>query len=193
MDKRFARTEGLLIRAMLTLIKEKSYPDILVKDIVACAGIARKTFYAHYAGKDELLWHSLQTDFQKIEEVLADLQPDTLLADRKPLSYPVFRHVAEYGLFYKSVLVTNPAESGFVLQLMDYIARQSFARHQPLRDVAPFISVPPMLMADLLAGALVGSLRWWLKNDLVDTPEQMAYRFSQIVAPGVLQSMGLEE
>lgn len=193
MDRRYFRTERLLIDAMQALIKEKSYRDILIKDIVQKADIARKTFYAHYADKDALLWSSLERDFHAIEETLGELQPDTLLASRKPLSYPVFKHVAEYALFYKNVLIEEPEESQFVLQLMDYIAQQSYNYHQPLRDTAPFMSVPPMLIANLLSGALVGSLRWWLKNDLSDTPEQMAYRFSQLVAPGVLQSMGLDE
>lgn len=193
MDRRYLRTERLLIDAMLALIKEKPYGDIQIADIVARAEIARKTFYAHYASKDDLLWSSLQSAFRAIAEPLGELQPDTLLADNKPLSYPVFKHVAEYALFYRSVLVDNPDESGFVLRLSDYIAQQSFIRHQPLRAAAPFMSVPAPLIAHLLAGALVGSLRWWLQNETEATPEQMAYQFSQIVAPGLLQSMGLDD
>lgn len=193
MDRRYFRTERLLIQSMQGLVKEKPYRDILVKDIVERSDIARKTFYAHYVSKDALLWSSLEANFHEIEKTMGELRPDTLLAGGKPLSYPMFKHVAEYALFYKSVLIDEPEEARFVLQFMDYIAQQSFARHQPLRDAAPFMSVPPTLIAEVLSGALIGSLRWWLKNDLSDTTEQMAYRFSQLMAPGVLQTMGLDE
>ncbi|MEO0597654.1 MAG: TetR-like C-terminal domain-containing protein, partial [Chloroflexota bacterium] len=68
-----------------------------------------------------------------------------------------------------------------------------YKKHQPLREVAPFMSVQPELIAQILSGALLGALRWWLQGDMSDSAEQMAYRFSQIMAPGVLQSMGLDD
>ncbi|MDJ0756838.1 MAG: TetR-like C-terminal domain-containing protein [Ardenticatenaceae bacterium] len=155
------------------------------------AEIARKTFYAHYENKQQLLWVSLAAHFQKLEATTGDLNPDTLLMNQKPLSYTIFKHVEEYQLFYSSMLIDGE-DSGFIFQFLDYLARQSYAKHQPLRDAAPMLSVPPEMIANFLSGALLGTLRWWLTSGLQETPEQMAYRFSQLAAPGVLQSMGLD-
>ncbi len=176
---------------MLTLITAKPFHEILIKDIVAQADIAKKTFYAHYENKEQLLWYSLEAHFQLIEAQTNELNADTLLMDKKPLSYPVFKHVEEYALFYRNMLTASHT-STFVFQFWDYLAQKSYEKHKPLRDIAPFMTVSPELMANMLAGALLGALRWWLQTDMQDTAEQMAYRFSQIVAPGVMQSMGLD-
>lgn len=191
MDRRYLRTEKLLTQAMLTLIAEKPFHAITIDDIVTQADIARKTFYAHYENKRQLLWHSLETHFHTLEAQMNDLDVDTLLADDKPLSYTTFKHVEQYALFYRHIL-TQEEGTDFVYQFWDYIAQQSFEKHQPLRDVAPYMTVPPELIAQMLAGALLGALRWWVRTDMTDTAEQMAYRFSQIIAPGVLQSLGLD-
>ena len=191
MDRRFLRSERLLTGAMLTLISEKPFQEITVEEIVNKADVARKTFYAHFKNKHELLWHSLTTHFQTIESQLEPLNPTTLLASNKPLSYSIFKHVGDYAIFYQSML-QGDGNSHFVFQFLEYVAHQSFMRMAPLRENAPMATVPPELVADMLSGALLGALRWWLKNGMGDTPEQMAYRFSQIIAPGVLQSMGLD-
>ena len=191
MDRRYLRTERLLVSAMLDLISETAFQEIRVEDIVKRADVARKTFYAHFKNKDELLWHSLATHFQSIETTIRELQPQTLLAGSKPLSYAVFKHVHEYQVFYKSMLLSKQG-TAFIFQFLDYVAHESYARLQPLRDTAKIITVDPELIAHLLAGGLIGALRWWLQTGLRETPEQMAYRYSQIVAPGILQSMGLE-
>lgn len=192
MDRRYLRTEKQLIDSMLSLIKEKPYADITIEDIVNRADVARKTFYAHHENKNELLWHSLETQFLAIAGQTSDLQPQTLLMDGKPLSYPVFQHIYEYGVFYKSIFVEQ-GNLSFILRLWGYLAQESEQKHQALREVAPFVSIEPELVADMLSGALLGAVKWWIKNDLRDTPEQMAYRFSQLLAPGVLQSLGLED
>lgn len=191
MDRRYRRTERALNDAILTLIREKPFPAITVSEIADRADIARKTFYAHYTGKDDLLWHSLESRFEAIATHTAPLDPETLLADGKPLSYPVFQHIADYALFYRGMLAEG-GDGPFILRLWDYIAAQSFAKHETLRQMAPFMTVPPDLLAPMLAGALLGAARWWLHTEMTLTPEQMAYRFSQVMAPGVLASMGLE-
>ncbi|KAA3643179.1 MAG: TetR/AcrR family transcriptional regulator [Chloroflexi bacterium] len=191
MDRRYLRTEQLLIDAMLDLIHQKPFQAITIEDIVTCAGVARKTFYAHHPNKDELLWASLMTKFEEVVEATSDVDPYTLLMDNKPLSYPVFMHVSEYQLFYTSILAEQGNET-LSWKIGDYMAQQSFLKHEPLRELAPRMTVPPELIASTLSGALLGAIRCWLQTGLRETPEQMAYRFSQLLAPGILQSMGLD-
>jgi len=190
-DRRYLRTEKLLITAMLALIQQKPFHELTVVDIAAKADIARKTFYNHFTSKTDLLWHSMEAHFQQIAEATGDLDPETLLMDDKPLSYPVFAHVYDFQLFYTHML-GDQGDGVFVLRLMTYITAQSMAKHHVLRDAAPYMTIPKEQIAHMLAGALVGALRWWVETDFIETPAQMAYRYSQLVAPGVLQSMGLD-
>jgi AcrR family transcriptional regulator len=54
-DRRVQRTRGLLHEALGSLIHEKSYDAIVVKEILGRANVGRSTFYAHFRDKDELL------------------------------------------------------------------------------------------------------------------------------------------
>lgn len=191
-DRRYMRTEKVLIEAMLTLIREKPFHLVTVEEVVKQADVAKKTFYNHYENKEQLLWHALEARFHAIAEETAELDPHSLLMDGKPLSYPVFKHVYDYAIFYQGILAEK-GEISFILQLWDYLSQQSMMKHEPLRAVARHVTVPPALTAQMLTGALLGAVRWWLRTGLVDTPEQMAYRFSQLMAPGVLQSLGIDE
>lgn len=54
-DRRVRRTRGRLHEALASLIHEKPYDDIVVKEILARADVGRTTFYAHFRDKEELL------------------------------------------------------------------------------------------------------------------------------------------
>ncbi|GAB4513778.1 MAG: TetR/AcrR family transcriptional regulator [Anaerolineae bacterium] len=190
-DRRYRRTEQRLQTALLSLIRTRGFQSLTVQDIADEAGVARKTFYAHHADKHELLWVSLEGVFDAITESLTHLDPDTLLVEGKPLSYPVYKHMAEYHVFYREML-HEAGTTAFLLRLWDYIAQVSYNKHSPLRQMAKEVLVPPPHLAQMLSGALLGSMRWWLEQESPPTPEAMAYTFSQVMAPGVLNVLGLE-
>jgi AcrR family transcriptional regulator len=190
-DPRYIRSEKALQKALRELIRERSFQTITVDDIATRAGVARKTFYAHYGDKDGLLWQTMETIFEQIVAQMGQIDPETLLVDGKPLSYPIFRHVQEYALFYRDVFQqesTNP----FLLRMWSYIARISYIKHSPIREIAPQLTVSPELIAEIITGAALGAVRWWLETDMQQTPETMAYTFSMLLAPGVLAAAGLD-
>ena len=65
-DLRIRRTRGAIREAFVALMQEKEYAAITVTDISEMAGINRKTFYAHYEAKEQLL-------SQLIDEMFSDL------------------------------------------------------------------------------------------------------------------------
>ena len=81
-DLRIDRTQNLLRRAMLELLRQMSFEEITVKLLAQQATINRKTFYAHYSGKEQLL----EEMFREADEALCgclvyqkpmpDAQPD---------------------------------------------------------------------------------------------------------------------
>jgi len=54
-DRRVRKTRHSLHEALVSLIHEKCYDSIVVKEIVARANVGRSAFYTHFAGKDALL------------------------------------------------------------------------------------------------------------------------------------------
>lgn len=192
LDRRQRRTRERLHRAIHDLITEQDFAALTVSEIAERADIARKTFYLHYPDKESLLWDSLESLFNDLSAEVGTLDAATLLADGKPLTYPVFAHVKDNAALYR-VLLAETGPAGFIPRFMAYLTRQSYERHAPLRAMAPQITVEPGFTARFLAGALVNVLVWWLHDDnLSIPPEAVAYRFSQLAAPGVLGALGLE-
>jgi AcrR family transcriptional regulator len=58
-DRRVARTQKLLRDALHSLIRERDYDSIAVKEILDRANVGRSAFYAHFRDKDELLASSI--------------------------------------------------------------------------------------------------------------------------------------
>jgi hypothetical protein len=54
-DRRIQKTQRLLHEALFSLIHEKNYDAIVVKEILDRANVGRSTFYTHFRDKDELL------------------------------------------------------------------------------------------------------------------------------------------
>ena len=55
-----AKTERLLREALVSLVHEKNYDAIVVRDILERANVGRSAFYAHFRDKHELLENGIQ-------------------------------------------------------------------------------------------------------------------------------------
>lgn len=190
-DPRQERTRQLLREALTALVAEMPFEAITITDITRRARVARKTFYAHYVDKDALLIDCIEPLLATLAESISTTDAETLLADNKPLSYPAFKHVQEHAAFYRAML-SEHGSARLILYLLDFITRNSYEQHETIRQIAPRITVEPMLIAHFLAGALLNTIIWWLKQDCQPPAETMAYTFSQLAAPGVLTALGLD-
>jgi AcrR family transcriptional regulator len=63
-DPRVMRTRQLLQDSFTSLIREKDFKDITVRDITEKATVNRATFYAHFADKYELLDFTITNTFR---------------------------------------------------------------------------------------------------------------------------------
>jgi AcrR family transcriptional regulator len=76
-DRRVARTRGMLQQALMSLILKKGYDATTVEDICEEANVGRSTFYAHYTSKDDLKRSGLD---EHLRRLLVDRQRDALAA-----------------------------------------------------------------------------------------------------------------
>ena len=54
-ERRVQRTRQALHKALITLVLERGYEAVTIKDVVTRANVGRSTFYAHYPSKEDLL------------------------------------------------------------------------------------------------------------------------------------------
>jgi AcrR family transcriptional regulator len=165
-DLRVRRTHKLLWEALMTLMTEQEFETISVKEICDRAMVHRTTFYKHYEDKYDLLTRGAQ---QTHEMLLAELE----LVGKDSSSYAqFFAHVATHERFYRVMLCGNGV-GNFQMRLQNHFAESITTEMQRLEKGGQTFSVPPSLLAQFYAGALVSSLTWWFSHDLSSSPEQM--------------------
>ena len=71
-DIRIQKTKKSIEDAFLSLIKEKSFTDITIKDLCDKAMISRSTFYAHYKDKYDLLEYFFKKIISNFTEITSN-------------------------------------------------------------------------------------------------------------------------
>jgi len=182
-DRRVARTQKMLREALHSLIREKDYDAIVVKEILDRADVGRSAFYTHFRDKDELLASSLQ-------DLLLSVPPARAKSGAEPVdsilwfSLPVLQHVSlhhasggfKVGPRGRAVLHGHLEKvlAGLILER----ARRNFAA--PRNTDA---EIPLDLFAHYLASTFVLVLDWWVDTGAKPSPEEVNEQFRALVTP----------
>jgi AcrR family transcriptional regulator len=203
-DRRIQRTRAALRQALKELISEKGYDRLTIEEITQRADLSRATFYVHYKGKDDLLLDEINGLVALRVEELAQvpaaawrLQGGTMETGRLPVQplLLVFQHIHENAEMYQLVLHGESA-SRLKEQVGAIIARSVNALiRQHLETDGQLLQpqAPVDFLASYFAGALLGSVGWWLDNGLSLTPEEMTRSFQRLFFPGLRRMLGLDD
>jgi AcrR family transcriptional regulator len=80
-DRKRQRTRQALISAAMRLFEEKGYEQTTVAEIAAAAEVSTKTFFNHFASKDEVLFPHLSARIDDAVGVITQRQLDDNMAD----------------------------------------------------------------------------------------------------------------
>ncbi len=172
-ERRYRRTEKLILNGMTTLLQKKSIKEITVRELADLVDINRSTFYLHYTDIYDLLEQTEQRLLEQFHEAVEDEwegQYDvghfyrflekafTIMAENAPLC---------------SALIGPNGDIAF-LRVLENLFRKEGVK--TLRLFAP----KELREEDLqyatsfaLAGCM-GLVEHWLKNDCPETPTHMA-------------------
>lgn len=181
-DRRVRRTKSLLHRALATLIHEKPYEDIVVKEILARADVGRSTFYTHFHDKEELLSSGLR-DVLNAEASPNGNESTRRTTDVLGFSRILFEHVAQFqrespaprtgasfvGLHER----LRPVLVGFVLE--------ELKRHP--HDGLTRTHVPRDLLAAHVVETFLVVLAWWVEHEDEYTAAEADAFFRSLVRP----------
>lgn len=186
-DRRVQRTRHLLNHALMSLIVEKDYDSITVQNIIDRANIGRSTFYAHYQDKDDLLMSGLE---QVVRKLIGSVETSPVedggkWEDRQILdTLPIFRHAQEQYHLHKAI-VGGRGIDFLIKTIQNYLSGHLQEKIKSLLPDGQSPSVPPIVMANYLAGTFLTLLTWWLDNNMPYPPERMDEIFQELVTPGV--------
>ena len=180
-DRRTRKTRQLLRDTLLTLLKEKRYEDVSVQDIIARADVARSTFYVHYVDKDDLLTGSHGIFAENLgEQMLAHAGESGSAFSSRTWFY----HIQAQGDILKVIAKDSAME--LAMKTLHGIIHDSVQKGMQAHAQMKSASVPLPLIVDYLTDTLMTLIKWWFKDGMRYTPEQMDEMFQQLVMPGVL-------
>ncbi|MEM7330784.1 MAG: TetR/AcrR family transcriptional regulator [Chloroflexota bacterium] len=169
-DLRVKRTDQRLREAFIQLITDQGYDKVTVRDIINQAGVGNKTFYRHYEGKEALLNAILQDLIHDLRKTL-----DYSFKDNPPLqnlTNSLKFTQANSTLFI--ALAQSPAADELLKPMLQAAIEEG---HLFVREM----DVPKDLVAYHFASSIDALIKWWLKNDMPYSIEEMVDYINKLI------------
>jgi AcrR family transcriptional regulator len=159
-DTRSERTRAALLSAFAELVFRDGFEKVSAQAVASAAGIARSTFYEHFASKEDLLRASMAPFFGVIAEcVSSEAQPEPLPR--------ILAHLWENRRLTDAIFSGAPRR--IIAQSLSEMVE---ARLKQLHDGAP-LTLPYRLAAIHIAEAQLALVESWLRGRAFARVEDM--------------------
>lgn len=164
-------------QALLRLIDQMGYDAITIQQLADAADVARSTFYAHYASKDDLLFDGFGEWLLSFGEPGCAVGPDGGLRFRFVL--PLLRHARSQAEFFDRTIVRG--DDARLRWRLGVVVGEAAAREAGWETERGSAGEA---RSRAVAGALIGLLRWWFEEGVGWTPEEVDRAFHEAVGMG---------
>jgi AcrR family transcriptional regulator len=186
-DRRVQKTQKLLRDALASLIAEKPYDAIVVKEILDRANVGRSTFYTHFRDKDDLLIsgiHDMIRPVHSLRQPHPGKRHELILS----FSFPIFeyhyqhRHLAGDRMGTRGKAILHEHLRMILADVIeDMIGRDSRAGRKSRR-------FPVELLADYVASTFVLVLNWWAGRAMPLPPKEINDLFHTLIMPSLARA-----
>jgi AcrR family transcriptional regulator len=185
-DRRIQRTQQLLRGALLSLIREKGFEALSVKDIIDRANVGRATFYAHFDNKEDLLASGIEGLKMSLKERQRQALSQSTTRDETlfGFSYDLFVHANEHRDVFQAMVGKR---SGAVIQqlLRKMLVDLSRDEVEVIVQRRGGESIPTEAVVQYVAGGLFGLLIWWGNGRMRMPVEEVNAIFRRLAIPAV--------
>lgn len=178
-DRRYRRTQKLLEKALIELLKVKNINAVSIPEIAEAADISRATFYLHYKTPHELL-SKLENNL--LEKVITEYKSHDIL-DQYDFLLAMYQCVTDNSELL--ALFLNPdVGSNFWEKLSSLIKKEyavlwsSHFKYLTEREISYY--------GTFVIDGYFSVLKTWLRGGMQETPEQMvelSRRFQYTILP----------
>jgi len=188
-DRRITRTQKSLRDALHSLIHERDYDSIVVKEILDRANVGRSAFYMHFRDKDELLLHTFHDILGTVRSshpASDDNQNQRLLW----FSLPIFEHlyrlrdVGELKLGSRGRTVLH----GHLQNALAVLITEDIEKH--FRQSRKAGQIPLDLLVRFIDSTFILVLNWWVENKCPLPPKAVDGLFHSLVMPTLKEISG---
>ncbi len=170
-DVRAARSRTALRNTLISLLEQKPFEQVTIREIASKAKIGYATFFRHYPSKEALLNDLAAGQISGLTEVVLPLLHS---ADLKLTSRAMFEYVWAHKTLWTALLTGGAAgtvKTEFIRQMRQLAA-----------DEKPVDSWPPSdLRVAFSVAATLEILSWWLEQKEPASIEQMAETLDRLV------------
>jgi AcrR family transcriptional regulator len=185
-DPRVKRTRRLLREALVSLILEKDYASISIREITERAEVAYITFYRHFESLDQLLMEVLDEGLAELMghiETLAKQSETSALETEGRLIFEYIEQKADlFRILLKSQSVTRIRKK--VIRNIAAIFQKSC---MPLATSGSQITIA--LTSNHIATSLLSLIEWWLENKMKPAPEQMGKVYKSLIIDSTVEAV----
>lgn len=194
-DLRVIRTRKMIRESFIDLIQEKGYESITIRDIADHALINRATFYLHYVDKQDLVDKLIDEVFSELTDIINPCvyiqKREVKISQFQSMIEAIFTNIFHHAKFYQ-IMLSEKGVHGFNLR-MQGVLQEKFRKEFSTIDLQEQkLSTPPELLIHFISSALIGTVEWWVNNDLVYSPKHMAVQIVNLITVGPLQSSGFK-
>lgn len=185
-DPRVRRTRRLLQAALVSLILEKDYASISIKEITDRAEVAYITFYRHFESLDQLLMEVLEEglgELMKHIETLA-LQSDTSALETE--GRLIFEYIEQKADLFR-ILLKSQSVSRVRKKVVRNIAVIFQKSCLPLARSRDQIMVA--ITSNHIAISLLALIEWWLENKMSPAPDRMGKIYKILIIDATVSAV----
>ncbi|RUS45089.1 TetR/AcrR family transcriptional regulator [Cohnella sp. AR92] len=181
-DRRVRKTKEILKSSLLALMREKSFHQISITELVNHADCTRGTFYAHYEQREDLLDEMIEEMFERMTEAYRKPYVGLSVVDFNELpgsSIVLFDHFIENRIFYTTLLDprTNYNFRETLTRRMEKLFREEFDFIVTERDA----HIDTRLFSTYRIHGIIGLILEWIDSGFEHSAAYMGQQLVEIL------------
>lgn len=177
-DPRVRKTRRLLRDALVSLILEKDYASVTIKEITKHADVAYITFFRHFESIDQLLMEVLDEGLAELLGHIETLAKHSETSADETEGRLIFEYIKQkadlFRILFKSQSVTRVRKK--VVQNIAAMFQKSCA---PLARLDNQVTIA--IMSNHIATSLLALIEWWLENNMTPPPGEMGKIYRSLI------------
>ncbi|PKG23335.1 TetR/AcrR family transcriptional regulator [Niallia nealsonii] len=166
-DRRIAKSQEAIKKAVLELMSEKNFDDITIQDISDRANVSRGTIYLHYLDKYDLLDKLIAEHINEMR-VICESTSELEFIDA---NLPWFEYLESNHLFFSTMLASKGAPS-FRSQFREFLVDEFKDEIDITKGKNNGLNKDIILQ--FIVTSYVGIVEWWITNGMPYPPQIMA-------------------
>ena len=177
-DPRVRRTRRLLREALVSVILDKDFASITIRDITERAEVAYITFFRHYESLDQLLMEVLDEGLGELLTRIETLAKQSDASNLEAEGRLIFEYIAQkadlFRILFKSQSVTRIRK-----KVVRNIAVTFQKSCLPLAESGN--ATTTAILSNHIATSLLSLIEWWLDNKMRPTPIEMGKVYKSLI------------